>query len=117
VPFFLVGIGLHLDLGVFKTPATLTMALVILAAAIVTKLIGCGLGAVSLGWQNVLKIGFGMVPRGEVGMVVAQMGLTMNVISPEVYAVVVFMAVATTLVTPLLLKIAFRDPELEPVRA
>ena len=122
VPFFLVGIGLHLDLGVFKTPATLTLALVILAAAIVTKLIGCGLGAVSLGWnnetwQNMLKIGLGMVPRGEVGMVIAQMGLGMKVISTEVYAVVVFMAVATTLVTPLLLKIAFKDPALEPVRA
>jgi|SRR5665213_271929 len=114
VPFFLVGIGLHLDLGVFRTPATLVLALVILAAAIVTKLIGCGLGAVSLGWQNVVKIGMGMVPRGEVGMVIAQMGLSMKVISTEVYAVVVFMAVATTLVTPLLLKIAFRSPKLEP---
>ena len=50
-------------------------------------------------------------------MVVAQMGLAMKVISTEVYAVVVFMAVATTLVTPLLLKIAFRDPTLEPARA
>jgi Kef-type K+ transport system membrane component KefB len=117
VPFFLVGIGLHLDLGVFRTPATLTLALVILAAAIVTKLIGCGLGALALGWQNVLKIGLGMVPRGEVGMVVAQMGLSMKVISTEVYAVVVFMAVATTLVTPLLLKIAFRNPALEPAEA
>jgi Kef-type K+ transport system membrane component KefB len=58
-----------------------------------------------------------MVPRGEVGMVVAQMGLSMKVISTEVYAVVVFMAVATTLVTPLLLKIAFRNPALEPAEA
>ena len=117
VPFFLVGIGLHLDLAVFRTPATMTLALVILVAAIVTKLIGCGLGAVTLGWQNVVKVGMGMVPRGEVGMVVAQMGLAMKVISPEVYAVVVFMAVATTLVTPLLLKIAFRSPTLEPAQA
>ena len=84
--------------------------MVVLTAAILTKLIGCGLGALSLGWQDVLKIGLGMVPRGEVGMVVAQIGLTLSVISTEVYAVVVFMAVATTLVTPLLLKIAFRPP-------
>ena len=56
-----------------------------------------------------------MVPRGEVGMVVAQIGLGMSVISSEVYGVVVFMAVATTLVTPLLLKIAFRTPVLVPV--
>jgi len=89
------------------------LAVVILVAAIVTKLIGCGLGAASLGWRNVLKVGLGMVPRGEVGMVVAQIGLGMAAISSEVYSVVVFMAVATTLVTPLLLKIAFRPPALE----
>jgi Kef-type K+ transport system membrane component KefB len=110
VPFFLVGIGLHLDLAVLRSPATLTLALVILAAAIASKLIGCGLGAVALGWESALKIGMGMVPRGEVGMVVAQMGLNMKVIGTETYAVVVFMAVATTLLTPLLLKIAFRSP-------
>jgi len=117
VPFFLVGIGLHLNLAAFRSRSTLILGLLILTAAIVTKLIGCGLGALSLGWQNVLKIGFGMVPRGEVGMVVAQIGLSLAVISSEVYSVVVFMAVATTLVTPLLLKIAFRTPALEPVGA
>jgi Na+:H+ antiporter len=114
VPFFLAGIGLHLNFAVFRSRSTIVLALVILAAAIVTKLVGCGLGAISLGWQNVLKIGLGMVPRGEVGMVVAQIGLGMSVISNEVYGVVVFMAVATTLVTPLLLKIAFRTPALVP---
>jgi len=100
VPFFLAGIGLHLNFGVFRSTSTVLLALVILATAIVTKLIGCGAGALSLGWQNVLKVGLGMVPRGEVGMVVAQIGLSMSVISTEVYGVVVFMAVATTLVTP-----------------
>ena len=115
VPFFLVGIGLHLDLSLFRTRSTLILALVILAAAIVTKLIGCGLGAAGMGWTNIVKIGMGMVPRGEVGMVVAQMGLSMAVISAEVYGVVVFMAVATTLVTPLLLKVAFRAPMLAKV--
>jgi len=117
VPFFLVGIGLHLNLAAFRSRSTMILGLLILTAAIVTKLIGCGLGALSLGWQNVLKIGLGMVPRGEVGMVVAQIGLSLAVISSEVYSVVVFMAVATTLVTPLLLKIAFRTPALEPVEA
>ena len=117
VPFFLAGIGLHLNLAVFKTRSTLILAGLILFAAIVTKLIGCGAGALSLGWNNVLKIGLGMVPRGEVGMVVAQIGLGLAVISEPVYAVVVFMAVASTLVTPLLLKIAFKEPIPEPVAA
>lgn len=110
VPFFLVGVGLHFDMRVFRSRSTLMLALLILAAAVVTKLIGCGLGAIALGWQNVLKVGLGMVPRGEVGMVVAQLGLGMKVITTEIYTVVVFMVVATTVVTPLLLKIAFRDP-------
>lgn len=114
VPFFLAGIGLHLSFSVFRSKSTVALALIVLSAAIVTKLIGCGAGALSLGWQNVLKVGLGMVPRGEVGMVVAQIGLGMSVISTEVYSVVVFMAVATTLVTPLLLKLAFRTPVLVP---
>jgi Kef-type K+ transport system membrane component KefB len=114
VPFFLAGIGLHLNLTLFRSKSTMVLALIILAVAIVTKLIGCGLGAAALGWQNVVKIGLGMVPRGEVGMVVAQMGLSMAVISTEVYGVVVFMAVMTTLVTPLLLKFAFRAPVPDP---
>jgi len=108
VPFFLAGIGLHLNFAVFRSTSTVVLALVILATAIATKLIGCGVGALSLGWNNVLKIGLGMVPRGEVGMVVAQIGLGMAVISSQIYSVVVFMAVDTTLITPLLLNIALR---------
>jgi Kef-type K+ transport system membrane component KefB len=110
VPFFLVGIGLRLDFTVFRSGSTVALALLILAAAVLSKLIGCGAGALSLGWQKAWKVGLGMVPRAEVGMVVAQMGLAMSVISSRVYAVVMFMAVATTLIAPLLLKIAFRTP-------
>jgi Kef-type K+ transport system membrane component KefB len=109
VPFFFAGIGLHLDLSVFRSKSTMILSVSILGAAIVTKLIGCGLGAISLGWDNVLKVGLGMVPRGEVGMVVAQIGLGMSVIKPDIYAVVVFMAIASTIITPLLLMIAFRS--------
>lgn len=108
VPFFLAGIGLRLDLTVFKNKPTLILALVILAAAILSKLVGCGLGAIGWGWAEALRIGVGMIPRGEVGMVVAQLGLTMGVIEGPVYAVVVFMAVATTLIAPPLLTLTFR---------
>jgi Kef-type K+ transport system membrane component KefB len=74
----------------------------------VSKFIGCGLGAVGLGKTDMLRIGVGMVPRGEVGMVVAQIGLSIGVISQPVYGVVVFMAVATTLVAPPLLVPTYR---------
>jgi Kef-type K+ transport system membrane component KefB len=117
VPFFLVGIGLRMDLALFRSPSTILLALLILAMVIITKLAGCGLGALSKGWENALKVGLGMVPRGEVTMVVAQMGLSMALIRPEIYAVVVFTAVASALLTPLLLRIGFRTPAPEPVRA
>jgi Kef-type K+ transport system membrane component KefB len=107
-PFFLAGIGLHLDLRSFVTPATVLLAVVILAAAFLSKLVGCGLGAARLGLEDAGRIGIGMVPRGEVGMVVAQIGRSMGVISQPVYGVVVFMAVVTTLLAPPLLSLAYR---------
>jgi Kef-type K+ transport system membrane component KefB len=109
VPFFLVGIGLHVDLATFRDPSLALLAGIILVAAVVSKIIGCGAGAVSLGVKEMLRVGVGMVPRGEVGMVVAQLGLAMGVISRPVYGVVVVMAVATTLVAPPLLAAVNRD--------
>ena len=108
VPFFLVGIGLHFDLAVFTNPSVLALALVVFVAAVVSKFVGCGLGALPLGWSDAMRVGVGMVPRGEVGMVVAQIGLGFGVIAPSIYSVVVFMSVATTIVAPPLLRIAFR---------
>lgn len=107
VPFFLAGIGLRVDLSAFRGGSLLLLALVILLAAIASKCIGCGLSSLPLGKADALRIGVGMIPRGEVGMVVAQLGLTMGVISRPVYGVVVFMAVATTVVAPPLLKFTF----------
>jgi Kef-type K+ transport system membrane component KefB len=65
------------------------------------------LSALPLGKRDAIRIGVGMIPRGEVGMVVAQIGLSMGVIEQSVYGVVVFMAVATTMIAPPLIKIAF----------
>ncbi len=108
VPFFLVGVGLHVDLSAFSQASTAFLALAILAAAVVSKFIGCGLGAASLGRTEALRVGVGMIPRGEVGMVVAQIGLGLGILSRGSYGVVVFMSVATTLVAPPLIKIAYR---------
>jgi len=109
VPFFLAGIGLRLDLSAFGQTSTILLALVILLAALVSKFVGCGLGAIRLGRADTIRIAVGMVPRGEVGMVVAQIGLTIGVISQPVYGVAVFMSIATTMVAPPLLKWAYRD--------
>ncbi len=108
VPFFLAGIGLHLDLSAFSNASTAALALAIFVAAVLSKLVGCGLGAWKLGRANMWRVGMGMVPRGEVGMVVAQMGLSMGVIAQHVYGVVVFMAVMTTIVAPPFLKLTYK---------
>lgn len=108
VPFFLVGIGLHFDITVFATPRTLALAGAILAAAVVSKFVGCGLGALRMGRADAVRVGVGMIPRGEVGMVVAQIGLSTGAMGQTVYGIVVFMSVATTLVAPLLINLAFR---------
>jgi len=107
VPFFLAGIGLNFDVGIFRSRSTVLMALVILLAAIATKVIGCGLATLSVGWQTSLRVGLGMIPRGEVAMVAAQLGLSMLMLSAAVYSVIVFVVVASALLTPPLLKVAF----------
>jgi Kef-type K+ transport system membrane component KefB len=107
VPFFLAGIGLNVDLTAFNDSSMLVLALILLVLACLSKFLGCALSALPLGKSDAIKIGIGMIPRGEVGMVVAQIGLTMGVISQSIYGVVVFMAVATTIVAPPLLKMAY----------
>jgi len=82
---------------------------IILLAAVASKLIGCGAGAWRMGLRDATRIGFGMVPRGEVGMVIAQLGLAMGAVTDRVYGIVVFVALATTLVAPPLLNLAYRQ--------
>lgn len=115
VPFFLAGIGVQLDLTVLRDPSALWFAVVISVAAVLSKMLGCGFAANSLGRRAGFQVGVGMVPRGEVGMVVAQIGMSMGVVPPHVYGVVVFMAIITTVIAPPLLAIAFRGEECGPV--
>lgn len=109
VPFFLVGIGLQLDLSVFKNSATLILCCVVTFIAVATKFLACGLAALPMGKRDALRIGMGMVPRGEVGIIVAQIGLGLGTLNPSLFGVIVFMAVATTLITPPFLKILFKE--------
>ena len=108
VPFFLAGIGLRFSLQAFSSRSTVTLAVLVLLAAILAKVVGCGLGALRYGRPVALRVAFGMIPRGEFCMVVAQVGMGLKVIPADTYAIVVFMAVGATLLTPPLLKLAFR---------
>lgn len=103
VPFFLAGIGLRLNLEAFSSRSTLALAVLVLLAAILTKVVGCGLGALKHGRPVALRVGFGMIPRGEFCMVVVQAGLGLKVIPADTYGIVAFMAVGATLLTPPLL--------------
>ncbi|WP_300622130.1 cation:proton antiporter [Dokdonella sp.] len=99
-PFFFVVTGAKVDLGVFASGAALWMLLVVTVIAIVSKLIGGFLGALSLGRRGATIVGVGMVPRGEVGVVIASLGLAAGVFSGEIYAVIVAMSLLTSIVTP-----------------
>jgi Kef-type K+ transport system membrane component KefB len=108
VPFFLVGIGLRFDLSVFATKSVLLLAGSIVLTAMASKFTACSLGAFRLGRMDAIRIGVGMIPHGEVGMVVAQIGLSIGVMPQSVYGIIVFMSMMTTLLAPPLLKLAFR---------
>jgi Kef-type K+ transport system membrane component KefB len=108
VPFFLVGIGLHFNPMSLGSARAVLFAVAMVLLAVVSKLAGCGLGALHLGVMDATRVGVGMIPRGEVGMVVAQIGLSLGVIQQNIYDAVVFMAIATTMLAPPLLNLVFR---------
>jgi Na+:H+ antiporter len=107
-PFFFVVMGMQLNLRIFLNREILSLAVLITLAAVAGKLAGGGLGAYRLGFKSALKVGMGMVPRGEVGIIVALVGLSLHTISDSAYAVVLFMTVVTTLLAPPFLRILFR---------
>ena len=102
VPFFFAITGSRLDPAVFSDPAVLGLAAVVTAIAIVTKVAGGFVGSLGLGRLPALTVGVGMVPRGEVGLIVASLGLGLG-LAPQMFGVVVAMTVVTTLATPPLL--------------
>jgi Kef-type K+ transport system membrane component KefB len=102
--------------SVFPQRDTLLLTLIILVIALISRLFGCGLGALRLGWSDPVRLGVGMMPRGEVGLVVAQIGLGFGVMPVQIYAAVVFMSLATTILAPPMLNRAFRHVHpVEPV--
>ncbi|HEX7224472.1 MAG TPA: cation:proton antiporter [Candidatus Limnocylindria bacterium] len=99
-PFFFAFIGMQVDLAGLATLPALGMLLAITLLAVATKFIGAWLGALRLGRDRAVLIGWGMVPRGEVGIVVAGLGLSAGAIDAPMYSVVVGMAILTTLIVP-----------------
>ncbi len=112
VPIFFVSIGLRTDVRMLAGPA-LILGGVLALVAILSKVLGCGLGAY-LGrfkLRESLRVGVGMVSRGEVGLIVATVEVQAGLIGPEVFAIMTLIVLITTLVTPLLLRWAFHGKE------
>jgi Kef-type K+ transport system membrane component KefB len=111
VPVFFVTVGLRTDLhAVLAAPG---FVLGLTAVAVVTKALGAGLGARLSGctWGDTNTIGAGMVARGEVALVVATLGLGSGLMTDTTFTVVIIMALATTVVTPLLMKLTLRPAQ------
>jgi Kef-type K+ transport system membrane component KefB len=117
VPYFFVVTGMQVQPSLFSDPKVLVPGLVLVAIAIATKVIGCGLGAAGMGWKRMVAIGIGMVPRGEVGLIVASTGLAMGVIGSASYAMIIMVVVASTVVVPPLLAVVFPWAMAEPIDA
>ncbi len=116
VPIFLVGIGLQADARSLSFGAV-GITLWIVIVAFVTKLLGAGLGARLGGMANrsALRVGLGMISRGEVGLIVASVGVSNGLIDTSSFTSVVLMVLATTLATPPLLRWAFHERPVRPV--
>jgi Na+:H+ antiporter len=112
VPIFFVSIGLRANAHLLAGP-DVVFALVLLLVAILSKVIGCGLGARLGGFtpRESLRVGVGMISRGEVQLIVASVGVGAGLIKPELFAAVTLIVLVTTLVTPLLLRLTFPNEE------
>ncbi|MGM9578717.1 MAG: cation:proton antiporter [Evtepia sp.] len=107
-PVFFASIGLQVELTAMNTHILL-FAVVLTIVAILSKIVGCGLGAKMCHYTNQesLQIGVGMISRGEVALIVATKGADLGLISKELFGPVIVVVVVTTIITPILLKLVF----------
>ena len=111
-PLFFAIIGAQVDLRGVNIEV-LYLSGIIIAIAIVTKLVGCGLPAFIFlkNKDKAMKVGIGMVSRGEVGLIVAGVGVSSGALSADIYTTVIIMVALTTIITPIWLKIAYQKEE------
>ena len=113
-PIFFSSIGIKTNLEGF-TSEIAAFSIVLLIIAILTKVLGCGLGAKLFKFTNheALAVGVGMISRGEVALIVAQKGAAAGLINTDLFPAIVLVVVVTTLVTPILLKLVMnKEPKL-----
>ena len=111
-PLFFAIIGAQVDLRAVDLNV-LMLSGVIIIVAIATKLFGCGLPAMLFLKNKAqgMRVGIGMISRGEVGLIVAGVGVTAGVLTSEVYSTIVIMVAVTTIITPIWLKMEYRKEQ------
>ena len=111
-PIFFAGIGIKVELPEM-TPQLVLFAVLLAVTAILSKIIGCGLGAkvCGFGMRQCVQVGCGMACRGEVALIVANKGMAMGLLNPALFGPVIIMVVCCAVFTPIMLKAAFRGEE------
>lgn len=110
VPVFFVFAGLRVDLTQIAHKDVAVVAAAFLAIAILGKLVGCTAGGLAgrMPWREALLVGVGMSARGSMEIVVAVLGLSLGILSPAIFSVIVLLSVVTILIVPSALRFAFR---------
>lgn len=108
-PLFFASIGIKVSLP-GMSGSIIWFTLILVLVAMITKIIGCGLGAKLCGYKNYqcVRIGVGMISRGEVALIVANKGMALGLMGSNFLGPVVVVVIMTTIVTPILLKIVFK---------
>ncbi|MFQ5572627.1 MAG: cation:proton antiporter [Nitrosopumilaceae archaeon] len=108
-PLFFAIVGAQVDFRVVNIEILLLSGLIIVVA-VVTKLFGCGLPAMLFLKNKAqgMRVGIGMISRGEVGLIVAGVGISSGILTSDVYSTIVIMVAVTTIITPIWLKIEYR---------
>ncbi len=109
-PVFFASIGLNTTFKGF-TPSLLVFSVFFVLTALLTKIIGCGLTArlMSFNMKDSLKVGVGMMTRGEVALIVAKKGLSENMLDPKYFASVILLIIISSILTPIILKMLYKN--------
>ena len=115
-PVFFASIGLQVVLPKM-TASIIVFSLMLLLVAVISKVAGCGIGAKICKYSNKdsLRIGVGMISRGEVALIVASKGAAVGLMNEKYFGPIVIMVVVTTIITPILLKFVYKKKASEPV--
>ena len=115
-PIFFASVGLSMT-SIKMNSNLIWFTVAIVLVALITKIIGCGLGAKCSRYKNkeALQIGVGMISRGEVALIVAQKGAVLGLIDEKYFVPIIIMVVFTTVITPILLKVVFSGQDVEVI--